>query len=98
MRSPTEYVHSHGLWIRFYTLDGATKSELSCHGWFHGYNFGSIEAAEQRWRAAIAAGVDYIASDQYEQLGKLVSENANQKALVRDQANKQSLLHSHNLN
>ena len=58
-----------GLWIRFYTLDGASEKELSCNGWFHDYNFGSLDAARVRWRAAIAAGVDYLASDQYEVLG-----------------------------
>lgn len=66
--------HANGLWIRFYTLDGATEDELSANGWFHGYNFGSLDAARARWRAAIAAGVDYIASDQYELLGKEVRE------------------------
>ena len=65
-----ERAHANGLWIRFYTLDGATEAELSCHGWFHGYNFGTLAAARTRWRAAIQAHVDYIASDQYELLGK----------------------------
>ena len=64
-----ERAHANGLWIRFYTLDGATKDELSCRGWFSGYNFGSLAAARTRWRAAIAAHVDYLASDQYELLG-----------------------------
>ena len=64
-----EQAHRNGLWIRLYTLDGATESELSCHGWFHGYNFGSLTAARIRWDAAIAAHVDYVASDQYELLG-----------------------------
>src|SRR5579862_2727988 len=68
LRSLVAHAHEQGLWIRFYTLDGATEKELSCNGWFHGYNFGSLAAAEERWRAARAAGVDYIASDQYEQL------------------------------
>jgi hypothetical protein len=58
------------LWIRFYTLDGATEKELSCNGWFHQYNFGSLDAAQVRWRAAIAAHVDYLVSDQYELLGR----------------------------
>ncbi|MGC2400980.1 MAG: hypothetical protein WA510_14400 [Acidobacteriaceae bacterium] len=62
--------HANGLWIRFYTLDGATKAQLSCNGWFHNYNFGSLEAARTRWRAAIAAHVDYLASDQYELVAK----------------------------
>jgi len=38
----------------------------SSHGWFHNYNFGSLEAARLRWRAAIRAGVDFVAVDQYE--------------------------------
>lgn len=69
LRALVERAHANGLWIRFYTLDGATEQELSCYGWFHGYNFGSLDAAQIRWRAAIAAGVDYVASDQYELLG-----------------------------
>jgi hypothetical protein len=69
-----ERAHANGLWIRFYTLDGATEAKLSCHGWFHGYNFGSLPAARTRWRAAIAAHVDYIASDQYELLGKEIRD------------------------
>jgi hypothetical protein len=69
LRALVEHAHANGLWIRFYTLDGATEAELSCHGWFHSYNFGSLSAAQTRWRAAIAAHVDYLASDQYELLG-----------------------------
>jgi hypothetical protein len=72
LRALVERAHANGLWIRFYTLDGATEAELSCHGWFHGYNFGSLGAARTRWQAAIAAHVDYLASDQYELLGKEV--------------------------
>jgi hypothetical protein len=68
LRALVQHAHSRGLWIRIYTLDGATSEELSCHGWFRSYNFGSLAAARQRWQAAHAAGVDYIASDQYEQL------------------------------
>ena len=72
LRALVDRAHANGLWIRFYTLDGATEPELSCHGWFHGYNFGSLAAARTRWRAAIAAHVDYLASDQYELVGKEV--------------------------
>jgi len=68
LRSLVADAHAQGLWIRFYTLDGATEKELSCNGWFHSYNFGSLAAAEERWRAARHAGVDYLASDQYEQV------------------------------
>lgn len=64
------YAHAHDLWIRFYTLDGATQAELSCNGWFRAYNFGSREAVRDRWEAAARAGADYIATDQYELLGE----------------------------
>jgi hypothetical protein len=69
LRGLVQHAHEEGLWIRFYTLDGATEAELSCHGWFRSYDFGSLAKVRERWRAAYAAGVDYIATDQYEQLG-----------------------------
>jgi len=58
--------HGLGYWMRFYTLDGYTQAENQ--GWFDTYNFPSREAAEIRWNAALQAGVDLIASDQYEVL------------------------------
>jgi hypothetical protein len=70
------HAHAHGLWIRFYTLDGATDKEESCNGWFRSYNFGSLDAAQLRWRAAKKAGVDYLASDQYELLGQFLRSPA----------------------
>lgn len=60
--------HARNLWIRFYTLDGVPASGLSCNGWFRAYNFGSQDAVRKRWTAAASAGVDFIASDQYEAL------------------------------
>jgi hypothetical protein len=76
LRSLVERAHENGLWIRFYTLDGATETELSCRGWFHGYNFGSLDVVRRRWRAAIAAHVDYLASDQYELVAGEIRENS----------------------
>jgi len=64
------YAHQRGFWIRFYTLDGVSAADESCRGIFHTYNFGSRSAVEQRWQAAAHAGVDYIATDQYEDLGR----------------------------
>lgn len=79
LKSLVERAHANGLWIRFYTLDGATEQELSTHGWFHSYNFGSLEAARIRWRAAIDTGVDYIASDQYELLADEIRKDSKRK-------------------
>jgi hypothetical protein len=78
LRSLVAHAHEQGLWIRFYTLDGATEKELSCNGWFHSYNFGSLAAAEERWRAARQAGVDYLASDQYEQVATFLKDISQQ--------------------
>lgn len=72
LRALVEHAHENGLWIRFYTLDGSPESDLSCHGWFRTYNFGSLSAVRERWQAAIDAGVDYIASDHYELLAEQI--------------------------
>jgi hypothetical protein len=63
-----DHAHRLGYWIRFYTLDGFGAREDK--GWGNGYNFGSRAAVLARWKAAVAAGVNLIASDQYEELRK----------------------------
>jgi hypothetical protein len=75
LRALVNQAHANGLWIRFYTLDGATTDELSSFGWFKSYNFGSLDAARVRWQAAIAAGVDYLASDQYEPVAQEIRDS-----------------------
>lgn len=65
-----DHAHRNGLWLRFYTLNG--HPEGSVNGMGQGYNFGSLEAARQRWRAAIDAGVDFIATDLYEELAGML--------------------------
>jgi hypothetical protein len=66
--------HAHGLgyWIRFYTLNGHGPD--SNRGWSAGYNFGSTAAADLRWRAAIDAGVDFVATDMYEAFAQVLRE------------------------
>jgi hypothetical protein len=66
LRALVDHAHRMGYWIRFYTLDGFTAADN--RGWDKNYNFGSRETVEARWRAAIAAGVNLIATDQYEEL------------------------------
>ena len=70
LRSLVEYAHRLGHWIRFYTLDGFEPADGQ--GWDAGYNFGSRDAVLSRWKAALAAGVDFIATDQYEDLGAVM--------------------------
>jgi hypothetical protein len=71
LRALVNHAHRLGFWIRFYTLDGFSAAEDQ--GWDQGYNFGSRQGAEIRWRAAIDAGVNLIATDQYEGLAGLLS-------------------------
>ncbi len=40
------------------------------------YNFGSHEAVILRWKAAIAAGVNFIATNQYEELARYLPQRA----------------------
>jgi hypothetical protein len=63
--------HALGLWIRFYTLNGHTEADD--RGWTRSYNFGTLDAARARWRAARDAGVDFIATDQYEALAEVLA-------------------------
>lgn len=73
LRALVDYAHRQGYWIRFYTLDGFAPD--GNRGWSASYNFGSPEAASERWKAAIGAGVNLIATDQYEDLGKMMGES-----------------------
>jgi hypothetical protein len=67
--------HEAGLWIRFYTLNGHDPGDES-GGWSASYNFGSLAAVTDRWRAAIRAGVDFVAVDQYEEFAKFRRQSA----------------------
>jgi len=64
LRRLVDRAHALDYWIRFYTLDGFLPA--ADQGWTAAYNFGSPRAVAPRWRAALAAGVDFIATDQYE--------------------------------
>ncbi|MDQ1472145.1 MAG: hypothetical protein QOJ99_3625 [Bryobacterales bacterium] len=73
LKDLVDNAHKLGYWIRFYTLDGYTPDESQ--GWFESYNFGSHAAVEARWKAALDADVDMIASDQYEALSKFMNRH-----------------------
>jgi hypothetical protein len=66
LKALVDHAHKLGYWIRFYTLDGFAQGQDQ--GWGNSYNFGSRDAVLLRWQAAIRAGVNLIASDQYEAL------------------------------
>jgi glycerophosphoryl diester phosphodiesterase len=59
--------HAQNLWIRFYTLDGFLNDG---DGLTKSYDFGSDAAVKLRWRAAIDAHVDFIATDHYERFDR----------------------------
>jgi len=77
LQSLVDHAHRMGYWIRFYTLDGFTAQTGTENGWLSGYNFGSIKAAQERWRAAIESGVNLIATDQYEDLAECMRQTKN---------------------
>jgi len=70
LRALVNHAHQLGFWIRFYTLDGFVPAEN--RGWDNGYNFGSHQAVTARWQAALEAGVNLIATDQYEELAEFM--------------------------
>jgi hypothetical protein len=70
LKTLVDAAHQDGLWVRFYTLDG--YSALANQGRGLEYNFGSLDAVKIRWKAAIEAGVDFVATDQYEEFASLL--------------------------
>lgn len=74
LRALVDHAHQMGYWVRFYTLDGFASNEDQ--GWGNYYNFGSKQAVILRWKAAIAAGVNFVATDQYEELAPYMKQNS----------------------
>ena len=74
LRQLVQHAHQRGLWIRFYTLDGVPDRDLKPNGWDKDYNFGSKQQMLLRWQAAADAGVDFIATDQYEELAEFLAK------------------------
>lgn len=65
-----DYGHRLGYLVSFYEVNGFTDADNQ--GWTAEFNFGSHEAAMTRWNAAIKAHADFIATDQYEDLAKVI--------------------------
>jgi hypothetical protein len=75
LRTLTARAHAAGLWLRLYTLNGAGAQGSTERGWSLGYDFGDLESVRTRWRACLEAGVDFVATDQYEDLAALRAES-----------------------
>jgi hypothetical protein len=73
LKAIVDRAHALGLWVRFYTLNGHPPAQGQAQGWTTSYNFGTLERTTVRWRAAIDAGVDFIATDQYEALAAVLT-------------------------
>lgn len=71
--SIVDYGHSIGIWVRIYCLNGHDPEDKS-NGWGRGYNFGSPEAVRLRWHAARDARVDFLATDQFEELAEILRQ------------------------
>jgi hypothetical protein len=71
LRAIVSRAHDMGLWVRFYTLNGHPAGQGL--GWTESYNFGSLPAVRERLRAAVSSGVEFIATDQYEELAELLT-------------------------
>lgn len=70
LKAIVDRAHSLGYLVRFYTLNGHPENEHP--EWTASYNFKSFDAVRRRWVAAITAGVDLIATDQYEEFAALL--------------------------
>lgn len=68
LRAIVDRAHAMDLWVRFYTLNGHAPG--AGRGWTESYNFGSLDAVRPRWRAAIDARLDFVATDQYEEFAR----------------------------
>ena len=71
LRAIVSRAHEMGLWVRFYTLNGHAPGQGL--GWTESYNFGSLDAVRARMAAARDAGVEFSASDQYEELAGILA-------------------------
>jgi len=80
LRTVVRRAHDAGLWIRLWTLNGHPAGEEKEAGWTTSYNVGSKEAVERRWRAAIVAGADFVATDQYEAFAAVLKDEGRRPA------------------
>ncbi len=74
LRALIDRAHELGYWIRLWTLNGFNPQDDQ--GWGRSYNFGSKQAVIVRWKASIAAGANFVATDQYEELAPYFKQYA----------------------
>jgi hypothetical protein len=67
-----DYGHRMGYFVGVYCLDGYTEAENQ--GWDKDYNFGSKAKVMPRWQAAVRAHVDFISTDQMEEVAAVMKK------------------------
>ena len=70
LKALVKHAHDMGYLMSFYCLDGFEAGKGQ--GWEENYNFGSLQSGTVRWKAAVKAGVDFISTDQYEDVTKVI--------------------------
>ena len=70
MKKFVDIGHRLGYFVSFFCLDGYTPAEDQ--GWDKSYNFGSKEKVMPRWQALARAHVDFISTDQVEDVAKII--------------------------
>jgi len=68
-----KHAHKMGYLVSFWVLDGTDAENGKRQGWSPKYNFGSLEAATVRWKAVVKAGADFLSTDQYEEVARVVA-------------------------
>lgn len=64
LRSLVETARQEGYWLRAWNLNATSRA------WSEEHNFGGPAALLERWRAALEAGVDMVATDEYDLAGR----------------------------
>lgn len=62
--------HRNGYFVSVFCLNGYSEAENQ--GWDKAYNFGSKDKAMTRWKAAVKAHVDFISTDQVEDVAAVI--------------------------
>jgi hypothetical protein len=70
LKNWVDYGHRLGYFVWLYALDGYTEAENQ--GWDKDYNFGSKEKVMPRWKAAVRTHVDFISTDQMEDVAAVI--------------------------
>jgi glycerophosphoryl diester phosphodiesterase len=76
IRTLVKRAHDANLFVRMWTVNGHTPGSEAESRWSAGYTVGGFDAALTRWRAAIHAGVDFVATHQYEAFVSVLGSSA----------------------